>query len=153
MELAYSVLSLRACGMNKYTFNLQITPRVDVEYAFSIPPFDATVRETTLALLATADAANDERLGKQADDIAHNLARSLSYELADKFNVEFQSRHVLRDTGQQSISTTIRVTILPADLEEHKAAEKRGRQRQSRIVDLARREIIDPDARYVAALV
>jgi hypothetical protein len=135
-------------SMNKYTFTFKITPSIDVDYKISLPPFDATLRETTLLLTASADAADENRLRVQADQVARDLVRGLSYELADGFAVEFQSRHVLRDTGQQSITTTIRVEILPADSEERNAAERRERQAaQSRIADLAKRGTIDVDLR------
>jgi hypothetical protein len=134
--------------MNTYTFNFRITPGVDVEYAFKAHPFDATVRETALTLKANADAADERRLREQADEIAHNLARSLSYELAKGFEVKFNGRHVLRDTGQQSVSATFIIEVRPADFKEREAAERRERQAaQPRIVDLSMRESVDADLR------
>jgi hypothetical protein len=134
--------------MNRYTFNYKVTPGIDVEYKVSLPPFDATMREAKLVLTATADAVDEERLRKQADQVAHDLVRSLSYELADGFAVEFQGRHVLRDSGQQSVSFSVTLTVRPADCEAREAAEKRERQAaQQRIVDLARRETIDATLR------
>ncbi len=134
--------------MNKYAFNFRITPGVDVQYAFSFPPFDATVREATLALVATADAADEQRLTEQADQTARSIARSLSYQLTDGFRVTSQGRHILRDSGQQSVTFTANVTVRPADFEARQAAEKSERQAaQSRIADLARRETNDSDLR------
>src|ERR1700722_1393034 len=134
--------------MNEYTFNFRITPRVDVDYAFLIAPFDATLRETTLALKAPPDAAAEPRLREQADEVARNVARSLCYELGDGFDLKYQGRHVLRDTGQQSVTVSFNLTVRPADFEAREAAERRERQAaQSRIVDLARRETIDANLR------
>jgi hypothetical protein len=134
--------------MNKYIFKFKVTPGFDVEYKVSVPLFDATLRDETLVLKATADAADESRLHEQADLVARDLVRSLSYELADGFAVEFQSRHVLRDTGQQSVTATFRVEVLPADFEERKAAERRERQAaESRIADLAKRATIDANLR------
>ena len=126
-------------SMNKYTFTFKVKPGIDVEYKISVAPFDAVIREETLVLTATADEADEDRRRKQADQAAHDLIRSLSYELADGFAVEFQGRHVLRDTGQQSVTFTVKVDILPADLESRRAVERRERQAaQSRIADLAK---------------
>jgi hypothetical protein len=134
--------------MNKYTFNFKITPGVDVDYVFPVPPFDATLRDTTLALKVTADAADEQRLAEQADQTARRIARSLSYQLAGGFRVTSQGRHVLRDSGQQSVTVSFNVTVRPADFEAREAAERRERQAaQARIVDLARRETIDATLR------
>jgi len=134
--------------MNEYTFKFRITPRIDADYAFPFPPFDATLRETTLALRVIADAADEPRLREQADQVAHSVVRSLSYELGDGFDLDYQGRHVLRDTGQQSVTVSVNFTVRPADFEEREAAERRERQgAQSRIVDLARHETIDTNLR------
>ncbi len=135
-------------SMNKYTFTFKVKPGIDVEYKISVAPFDAVIREETLVLTATADEADEDRRRKQADQAAHDLIRSLSYELADGFAVEFQGRHVLRDTGQQSVTFTVKVDILPADLESRRAVERRERQAaQSRIADLAKRATTDANLR------
>jgi hypothetical protein len=134
--------------MNAYTFNFRITPGVDVEFAFTAPPFEVTVRETAVALKANADATDEQRLREQADEIAQNLARGLSYELAEGFDVKFHGRHVLRDTGQQSVSATFMIETKPADFKEREAEERRERQAaQPRIVHLLRRETVDADLR------
>jgi hypothetical protein len=135
-------------AMNTYTFNFRITPRVDVEYLFPAPPFDTTVRETALTLKANADAADEPRLREQADEVARNVARSLSYRLARGFEVNFQGRHVLYETGQQSVSASFKVETRPADFKEREAAERRERQAaQPRIVDLSMGQSVDAGLR------
>lgn len=69
--------------MNKYTFTFKVTPNVDAEYAVTVPPFDVTLQDSMLALRATAEIADEQRLSEEADKIARSFARSLSYELAD----------------------------------------------------------------------
>src|SRR5713101_4729944 len=99
--------------MSKFTFNFAITPGTAVEYALSVPPFHATLRETTLALTTTTAAADERKLREQADEVAHNLARSLSYEHSQRFDVAYGSYNVLRPTGQQSVTGTIHITVKP----------------------------------------
>jgi hypothetical protein len=53
-------------SVNSYTFNFGITPSVDVESVFAVPPFDATLREGTLALKATAEVADEQDLRERA---------------------------------------------------------------------------------------
>jgi hypothetical protein len=136
--------------MNKYTFNWSITPAPPAEYTVAVPPFDLLVKGTTLALKATADAADEQRLREQADHVAHNFARSLSYELAEGFEVGYQGRHVLRDSGQQSVSASFKLVVRPADFEAREASEKREREgpaAQRRVLDRARRAAMDANLR------
>jgi hypothetical protein len=39
--------------------------------------------------------------------------------------VEYVNRHVLRETGQQSVTATFMLNVRPADFEEREAAERR----------------------------
>jgi hypothetical protein len=144
--------------MNKYTFNFGITPSVPVEYSITVPPFHAVLRETTLALKVTADATDEQRMHEHANQVAHDLARSLCYELAESIEVEYQGRHVLRDTGQQSVSARVTFVIKPApvstedstDIDMRLASERRERERQAtqrRIEDLTKREAADANLR------
>lgn len=135
-------------NMNKYTFTFKITPTVDVEYALTVPPFDVALRNSLLMLRATAEVGDEQHLSKQADEIAHNLARSLSYALAAGFDLECVSRHAYLETGQQRVTATITFNIRPADFEEQEAAKRRERQAaQSRVENIARRQTIDPNLR------
>lgn len=138
--------------MNKYTFNFSITSRVPVECAVTVPPFDAVLRETTLALKVDADAADELRLHEQADQVAHDLARTMCYVLGERFELDSQGRHVLHDTGQQSVSVRVKGVILPAtvstaasaDFDARLASERRERQDAQRLIeDLTRRSAID----------
>lgn len=121
-----------------------------MEYAIAVPPFDLLVKGTSLALKATADAAEEQRLYNQAAQVAHSLAGSLSYEFAERFEVAYQGRHVLRDSGQQSISISVTVDVKPADFDAHEASKKRERERsaaQRRVLDRTGRAATDANLR------
>lgn len=126
---------MRAERMNKYTFNWHITPATDTEYALTIPPFDVVVRDNTLTLKAAADAAGEQRLRAQADEVAHNLARSLSYEHGERFEVAFESYNVLRATGQQSVTGTIHITVKPAVVSASGTADFEVRDAGGNVID------------------
>jgi len=81
-------------SMNKYTFNWNITPDREAEYALKVPPFEVVARGNMLTLTATADAADEQRLLEQADEVTHNLARGLSLEHGERFEVTFGSHEV-----------------------------------------------------------
>lgn len=100
--------------MNKYTFKWNITPTPPTEYAVTVPPFDLVVAGPKLELKSTAEAADEQRLREQADHVARSLAGSLSCELGERFAVAYQGRHVLRDTGQQSVSASFTIVVKPA---------------------------------------
>jgi hypothetical protein len=147
--------------MNRYTFTFRITPEPPVGYASVVPPFDLHVSGTVLALKVTADAADERQLRERAEQAARNFAASLSYILAERFEIQYQSRHVVLATGQQSISATVKFEVRPADFEERAASEKRERERkaaQQHIADLTRRGMIDANlqamlerwSRYIA---
>jgi hypothetical protein len=136
--------------MNKYTFKWNITPPPPTEYAVRVPPFDLIVTGTKLELKSTAEACDEQRLNEQSGQVARSLARSLSYELAERFEVEYQGRHVLRDTGQQSVSFSVKFVIRPADFEAREATERREREGQAaqlRILDRTRRAAMDANLR------
>lgn len=71
--------------MNKYTFNCGIVPPIESEFPLHVAPFAVVLRENTLTLKATADAADEQRLRAQADKVAQNLARSLTFERGERF--------------------------------------------------------------------
>jgi hypothetical protein len=100
--------------LTKYTFNFSITPGTAVEYAVTVPPFHVALRETTLALTTSADDTDEKRLREQANKVAHNVARSLSYEHSEQFDVAYQAHHVLLPTGQQRVSSSFHFTIMEA---------------------------------------
>ena len=139
--------------MDTHTFNFSVTPGTAPEYEVALPPFRASLRGTILTLKADAHTADEQRLREQACQVAHNLARSLAYELAERFEVKYQGRHVLRDTGQQSVSVSLTFVVQPAlvsTTEEGEASERRERERQAardRIVDLTTRAAGDANLR------
>ena len=65
--------------MNKYTFFWTISPSATVEYADTIPPFDVVIGRDTITLTTRAKSA-DAQLIDQANEVAHDVAGSLSYE-------------------------------------------------------------------------
>ena len=141
--------------MNKYTFNWNIKPASPAEYAAVIPPFDLLVSGTKLALKSAADAVDERRLYEHASQVAEGLAGSLSCELGERFEVAYQGRHVLRDTGQQSVSAFFTIVVNPApviatDAEVREASERRERERhaaQQRILSRTRRAAFDLNLR------
>jgi hypothetical protein len=129
--------------MNEYTFKFGITPSVIAEYEVNLPPFRCIVRDTKLALKASA--ADDQQLREQARQVANDLAKSLSYELRDRFKIQYQGRDVLHDTGQQSVALCLHFTIKPARVEiDTSTLEFERQQVQERVFDLTRREALDP---------
>jgi hypothetical protein len=150
--------------MNKYTFNWNITPATEGDYALKFPPFEVVARGNTLALTTAADAADEQRVREQADEVAHNLARSLSCEHGERFEVKSAGYHVLYPTGQQSVSISVQLTVKPAVLSGSvdfdvcdatgnvidSSALRREKERQAahqRITDLTRRSAADTDLR------
>src|ERR1700676_2705343 len=135
--------------MNKYTFKFGISPSVAVEYEIALPPFQGSVREAVLALKTSADECDEPQLREQAKQAAHNFARSLSYELGERFEVEYQGRDVLYHTGQQSVAFCLKITVKAAPVETSNTTDlERGRQdAQRRIVERTRREAIDVNLR------
>ena len=71
--------------MNKYTFIWTISPSPAVEYADTIPPFDVVIGKNTITLTIRANSA-DAQLIDQANEVAHDVARSLSYEHSSRFD-------------------------------------------------------------------
>ena len=155
---------MHAESMNRYTFNWNITPALEVEYAVTISPFEIKALGNTLALATTADASDEQRVRTQADDMAHNFARSLSYEHGERFVVAAAGGRVLYPTGQQRVTASFRITVRPAavatsgtlDFDARDAAGnvidssalRRERERQAahqRITDSTRRAGIDPN--------
>jgi hypothetical protein len=148
-------------SMNKYTFNWNLKPAIEAEYAFKVPPFEVVARGDMLTLTATADAAEEQRLGTQADEVAHDLARALSYEHGKRFEVAYQGSHVLLATGQQRVSATFQVIVKPAvsvkaevrdtsgNVVDNSALQREQERQamQQRITDLARRAARDPNLR------
>lgn len=136
--------------MNKYTFKWKLTPAPPTEYALTVLPFDLAVVGSKVELRATADAADEQRLHAQSGHVARSLARSLSYELAERFDVEYQGRHVLRSTGQQSVSFSVKIVVNPSDFQAREAAARREREGQAaqlRILDRTRRAAMDANLR------
>jgi hypothetical protein len=144
--------------MSKCTFNFSITPAVKAEYTLDIKPFHVSIRETALTLVAETDTAHERELQELALQKAEDLARCLSHEFVARFKVEFQGRHVLRESGQQAVSVAIRLVINPApavstdptDLEKRaqvRAEERERRKASERIIELARRVAIDTSLR------
>lgn len=147
--------------MSKYTFNFSFKPSAAVEYAFTVLPFNVVMREATLALTANADDSDEQKLREQADQVAHDLARSLSYEYTERFHVAYLGRHVLLATGQQRVSASFQITVKPAPSAEvlvrdaaskitDSTALRLERERlaaQQRIVGRATRSAADPNFR------
>lgn len=141
--------------MNKYTFRWSLTPTPLMGCALTVPPFDLTVAGSKVELKATADAADEQRLRERSDQVAHSLAGSLSHELGERFEVAYQGRHVLRDTGQQSVSSSFTIVVKPTqvittDSEVREASERRERERQTaqeRIFNCTKRAAIDINLR------
>lgn len=75
--------------MNTYTFNWSLAPNVPEEYAMSIPPFEGVVRDNTLTLATSADSADEASLREKADQLAHDIARSLGFCLRTRFDVAY----------------------------------------------------------------
>jgi hypothetical protein len=135
--------------MNNYTFNFSVTPGVAVEYKLTLSPFHVTLREKALALRVSAETAAEHRLREEANQVAHDLARSLSYEMGERFKAEYQGRHVLFDTGQQSVDFRFKLTVLAAPLETADSAdlERERQDAQRRLVNLTRRAALDGNLR------
>jgi hypothetical protein len=73
------------------------------------------------------------------------LTKSLSYELSERFMVEYQGRDVIRDTGQQSVAFSLHISVKPAPQEiDPSTLEVERQHAQERIVDLAKREALNP---------
>jgi hypothetical protein len=96
-------------NMNKYTFHWTLAPPAPVEYSISVAPFEVVARGNTLTLTTTADASAEQSLREQANEVAHNLARGLSFEHGERFEVASTGYDVLTPGGGQraSISCTI----------------------------------------------
>jgi len=73
--------------MNKYSFTWTIEPASPAEYSLAVVPFEIVVREKSLTLVTTADAAEEQKLVSEADRVAHDLAKVLSYENGKRFEV------------------------------------------------------------------
>ena len=158
-----------ADSVNKYTFHWSITPVAETEYTLQVPPFEVVARGNTVTLSITITEVADElSLREQAKEIALNLARSLSYEHRERFEVAFAGSDVLYSNGGQSTTASYRITVKPetfstgdsADVEVRDAAGnvidssaiRRERQRQvthDRISARARRAAIDANLRDV----
>jgi hypothetical protein len=65
-------------AMNKYTFKWNLTPAVSVEYTIQVPPFEAVASDNGLRLAASASAADEQSLERQARLVANDLVQSLS---------------------------------------------------------------------------
>ena len=101
--------------MNTYTLYWDIAPAAaDGEYVLKVPPFDVLVRKGTLALTATADTADEQRLRAQAAEVAYSLARSLSYEHGKRFTVLYTGDLVVLPNEQRRLSATAQITCQPA---------------------------------------
>lgn len=97
--------------MNKYTFTWSIAPACPAEHALAVPPFDVVIRETTLTLTASADSTDEQRLRGEADQVARNLARTLSYVQSQRFEVADQGFNVMTPGGGQRVSASVRITV------------------------------------------
>jgi hypothetical protein len=149
--------------MNKYAFNWSITPQPPVEYSGVVPPFDVAVRGSTLTVTtSSANRIDEQNLREQADQVAHNLARSLSYEHAERFEVAYGGCEVETPTGRNVVrGITVGASLsmsASCDFEVRdtagnvidSSALRRERERQAaqqRITDLTRRAPSDPNLR------
>lgn len=68
-----------------------------------------SLRKGTLAPRARAEAADERRLRAQAAEVAHGLARSLSYEHGKRFTVLYTGDLVALPNGHRRLSTTARI--------------------------------------------
>jgi len=160
--------------LNKYTLYWNIAPAADGEYGLVVPPFDVLVRRDTLALTATADAADEQRLRTHADKVAQNLARSLSFESGKRFTIYYTGDLVVLPNGQRRLSATAQIinvapSVSASSFEVRDAAgnvidgsalrrEREQRAMQQRVAaqamraakDANLRDMLDHWARYVA---
>jgi hypothetical protein len=149
--------------MNKYTFNWSIAPASPVEYSLAVTPFDVVVREGSLTLTTSAEAADEQKLQAEADRVVHDLARSLSFEHGERFEVAPGCYSVLTPEGGQRVCTsgaisgkaTVSGTL---EFEVRDAAgnvvdssalrcERERQAAQERVADRAKRAALDPNLR------
>lgn len=131
--------------MNKYTFFWTISPSATVEYADTIPPFDVVIAKNTIALTTRANSA-DVQLIDQANEVAHDVARSLSYEHRSRFDVAYGGYEAEDPTGSKSKSGYAIAGSLPA-ISVTFGAEFEAIQRRKRLTIITRRAILDPNLR------
>src|SRR4029077_1112684 len=109
--------------MNNSAFHCNIAPAFAAEFALRVPPFDVVAHQNTLTLEATADDADEQSLRAHADEVAHNLARSLSFERGERFEVAFGGYHALRPAGQQGVIGYVHTTLKPGAISASGTAE------------------------------
>lgn len=127
-------------------------------YSLALPPFDIVVRGNTLAITASADLTDKQRIREQADGVAQDVARSLSYELAGTFEIEYRNCDLLALAGGEGVS--VGDTVPPSDGFEVEPRDAAGRvistahqrelerqETQQHLTDLSKRAAIDPNLR------
>ena len=141
--------------MNKYTFFWTISPSATVEYADTIPPFDVVIGRDTITLTTRAKSA-DAQLIDQANEVAHDVARSLSYEHSSRFDVAYGGYEEEAPTGSKSAHVVARIPAISVMLAsaEFEVRDSDGNvinssaiQRRKRLTTLTRRVILDPNLR------
>jgi len=141
--------------MNKYTFIWTISPSPAVEYADTIPPFDVVIGKNTITLTIRANSA-DAQLIDQANEVAHDVARSLSYEHSSRFDVAYGGYEEEAPTGSKSAYVIARISGMSVMLgsAEFEMRDSDGNvidssaiQRRKRLTTLTRRAILDPNLR------
>jgi hypothetical protein len=108
--------------------------------------------ENTLTLEATADDADEQSLRAHADEVAHNLARSLSFERGERFEVAFGGYHALRPAGQQGVIGYVHATLKPGAISASGTAEWEARDAAGNVIDSSA-DVGYIDRRIVAAAI
>jgi hypothetical protein len=142
--------------MNKYTFIWTISPSATVEYADTIPPFDVVIGKNTITLTTKTSSAHAQLID-QANEVAHAVARSLSYEHRSRFDVAYGGYEAEDPTGSKSKSgyaivgrlPAISITIGTVEVRDSdgNVIDSSAIRRQKRLTTLTRRAILDPNLR------
>jgi hypothetical protein len=141
--------------MNKYTFFFTISPSATVEYTDTIPPFDVVIGKDRIALTTRANSA-DPQLIDQANEVAHDVARSLSYDHSSRFDVAYGGYEEETPTGSKNAYVIARMPAMSmmigtAEFEvrdsEGNVIDSSAIQRRKRLTTLTRRAILNPNLR------
>lgn len=119
----------------KYTFHWSITPACPAEYSITIPPFDVSAKDTAVTLIASGHSEDKQNLQEQANQAAHDLARTLSYIHGSRFEVAFQNFHILKPGGGQTVSFSLTLNVLPAVLSSSGTVEFEVRDAAGNVTD------------------
>jgi hypothetical protein len=135
--------------MNKYTLYWDITPIIDAECGLTISPFEIKLQGNRLAITANAAAGDERQVREQADLVTRCLARSLSYEHKQRYEVVYTGDLVILPNGQRRLSATAQI-ITKSGLSAAVGVRDVEREREAvrqRAADLTRRATLDPNLR------